>query len=218
MEAFIFDMDGIIVDSEPVHSRTKLETLRHFGLDFAPERLERYMGRTSRALFADALREQGREGLDPEELVRYKHQLYLNILQDGSSLQPVAGTLEVIAGLQAAGMPLAVASSAGRSIIEAVLDFFGIRTAFAVVVSGTELPHGKPDPGVYLLAARQLGAAPSACAVLEDAAAGVAAAKAAGMYCIAYRNPASGQQNLSAADKIIGKISWKKISECLKNR
>ena len=206
MQAFIFDMDGIILDSEPVHSRTKLATLRHFGLSFAEERLEAYMGRTSRALFEDAIRENGGSEATAEEMAAYKHRLYLQILAEGKSLQTVKGTPALIGALQQAGIPMAVASSAGRAVIEAALQSFALRQAFQSVVSGAELPAGKPDPAVYLLAASRLGVQPQDCVVLEDAAAGVQAAKRAGMYCIAYRNPGSGRQDLSLADEIVEDI------------
>ena len=91
-------------------------------------------------------------------------------------------------------------------MIEAVLQKFGFADYFQSVLSGADLPKSKPDPAVYLLSAQRLGVEPKDCAVLEDAAAGVAAAKAAGMYCIAYRNPNSGNQDLSRADEVIAKI------------
>jgi HAD superfamily hydrolase (TIGR01509 family) len=188
-----------------VHSRTKLEALRHFGLSFSKDRLEAYVGRTSRALFADAIRENGSSAV-VEEVIAYKHRLYLQCLSEGGNLQTVQGTPELIAQLGQAHIPMAVASSAGNAVIEAVLRSFDLRQAFQIVVSGAELPKGKPDPAVYLLAADRLGVQPQACVVLEDAAAGVQAAKRAGMYCIAYRNPGSGQQNLSLADDIVEDI------------
>ena len=84
-----------------------------------------------------------------------------------------------------------------------VLDRFGIRHYFSCILSGAELPKSKPDPAIYLMAAEALGLGPESCTVVEDANAGVEAAKRAGMYCIAYRNPNSGKQDLSKADRII---------------
>ena len=83
---------------------------------------------------------------------------------------------------------------------------FGLTGYFQSVLSGADLPASKPDPAVYLLSAERLGVRPADCVVLEDAASGVAAAKAAGMFCIAYRNPNSGRQDLSRADMVVEKI------------
>lgn len=207
MRAFIFDMDGVIVDSEPIHSRTKMETFRHYGLSFAEEDLIHYMGRTTKALFQDVLQEQRRRDLNLQEMIDYKHQLYLDILRHDAAVQPVAGVQGLFDALQKAKIPAAVASSAGRQVIEAVLEKFGLQGYFQSVLSGADLPKSKPDPAVYLRSAQQLAGAPEECVVLEDAASGVAAAKAAGMYCIAYHNPASGSQDLSRADCIVERLS-----------
>ena len=89
MEAFIFDMDGVIVDSEPLHSRVKLETFAHFGLPFDERDLARYMGRTSRDIFSDVLRRTGRSDLTAEALADYKHAHYLEVIErDGIETIP----------------------------------------------------------------------------------------------------------------------------------
>jgi HAD superfamily hydrolase (TIGR01509 family) len=206
MKAFIFDMDGVIVDSEPLHSRVKLATFRHYGIAFAEPELEKYMGRTTRALFQDAVRTAGRTDIDVEEMIAYKHALYLDILRHDDAVQPVAGIMSLCRELAACHIPAALASSAARIVIEALLKKFGLADYFQSVLSGADLPKGKPDPAVYLLSAERLGVNPADCVVLEDAASGVAAAKAAGMYCIAYHNPHSGQQDLARADEIVESI------------
>ena len=206
MKAFIFDMDGVIIDSEPIHSRTKMETFRHYGVSFSEAELVHYMGRTSRSLFQEVLRLNQRGDLLVDEVIDYKHRLYLDILRHDTAIRPIAGIAELMQRLRAERIPLALASSSGRTVIEAVLQKFGFADYFQSVLSGADLPKSKPDPAVYLLSAQRLDVEPKDCAVLEDAAAGVAAAKAAGMYCIAYRNPNSGNQDLSRADEIIEKI------------
>jgi len=206
MKAFIFDMDGVIVDSEPIHSQTKLATFQHYGLRFDASELVHYMGRTSRALFGDVVRRAKRTDLDVGTMIAYKHALYLDLLRHDEAVQPVAGTREIFRALAAAHIPAALASSAGRVVIDAVLEKFGLAGYFQSVLSGADLPAGKPDPAVYLLSAEKLRVRPADCVVLEDAASGVAAAKAAGMFCIAYRNPHSGAQDLSRADMVVDNI------------
>jgi len=87
-----------------------------------------------------------------------------------------------------------------------VLDSFGIRPYFSSILSGGELPESKPNPAIYLISAERLGIDPADCLVIEDTANGILAAKRAGMYCVAYRNPNSGKQDLSKADEIVDSL------------
>lgn len=206
LKAFIFDMDGVIVDSEPLHRRVKLETFAHFGIPFDAAELDRFVGRTSYDLFSEVLAREGRSDISVEEITRYKHEHYLELAL-GGALTAVPGSLALIARLREAGVPLALATSSWRPVIEAVLAQFGIADAFVSVLSGAEIPKSKPDPAIYRLSAEALGVAPQACVVLEDAAAGVAAAKGAGMKCIGFRNPLSGAQDLSRADEIVDDLA-----------
>ena len=100
MDAFIFDMDGVLVDSEPIHSRTKLETLQHFGLFFDERELVHYMGRTTKALFSDVLAASARQQLSVDEMVAYKHACYLAHLRQDDSIQPIAGTRKLLEALR----------------------------------------------------------------------------------------------------------------------
>lgn len=204
-DAFIFDMDGVIIDSEPIHSRVKMDTFRHFGLAFEEPELVSYMGRTSGAIFGDVIAKAGRTDITPAELTEYKHHHYLEILKSGE-IEPVSGTIELIRSLHEAGIPLGLATSSWVEVMNIVLEKFGIRKYFDSVLSGGDLPASKPDPAIYRISAQRLGAEPQHCMVLEDTASGILAAKRAGMYCIAYRNPNSGNQDLSLADRVVEKI------------
>ena len=205
MKAFLFDMDGVLIDSEPIHTRVKRETLLHFGLD-AEIDFSAYMGRTSKILFSDAIEKAGRMELTPSMLADYKHARYLDILKNDDAIHPIEGARELLLRLSEEHIPMALASSSARQVIEAVLDKFGFRKYFDSVLSGADLPASKPDPAVYRISAERLGEKPSCCVVLEDAASGIAAAKAAGMRCIAFRNPNSGEQDLSRADWIVDSL------------
>ncbi|SFT83878.1 haloacid dehalogenase superfamily, subfamily IA, variant 3 with third motif having DD or ED/haloacid dehalogenase superfamily, subfamily IA, variant 1 with third motif having Dx(3-4)D or Dx(3-4)E [Selenomonas sp. GACV-9] len=210
--AFIFDMDGVIIDSEPIHSRVKMDTFHHFGLEFNEADLIHYMGRTSGVIFGEVIAKAGRTDITPEQLTDYKHHHYLEVLRSGT-IEPVKGTVELIRGLHEAGIPLALATSSWQVVMETVLDQFGIRQYFQSVLSGGELPKSKPDPAIYRISAERLGVEPGRCYVLEDTENGIQAAKAAGMYCIAFRNPHSGAQDLSLADRIVDDISEININE-----
>lgn len=199
-------MDGVIIDSEPLHSRVKMETFAHFGLPFDEGDLAQYMGRTSVDIFSDVLKKEHRTDVSVQEIVNYKHAHYLE-LAVGGALEAIPGSLELIARLRAAGVPLALATSSWRRVVDAILVQFDLTEAFASVISGSELPKSKPDPAIYRLSAEALGVDPRKCVVLEDTAAGVAAAKGAGMYCIGFRSPHSGVQDLSRADEIVDDLA-----------
>ncbi len=203
--AFIFDMDGVIIDSEPIHSRVKLATFAHFGIPFAEADLARYMGRTSGAIFRETLAACDRQDIKPEEMAAYKQAHYLEVLESGE-IAPVPGSVELIKALHKAGIPLGLATSSNVRVMNTVLDIFGIRPYFTSILSGGELPESKPHPAIYLLSAQRLGVESQDCVVLEDTTNGVMAAKGAGMYCIAYRNPHSGQQDLTLADKVMDSL------------
>lgn len=205
VKAVIFDMDGVIIDSEPIHSRVKMDTFAHFGIPFNAEDLARYMGRTSAAIFKETLAKCGRTDIQPEDMAAYKHAHYLEILQSGE-IAPVKGSVELIKSLHEAGIPLALATSSNVRVMNTVLDSFGIRPYFTSILSGGELPESKPNPAIYLISAERLGVAPADCLVIEDTTNGILAAKRAGMYCVAYRNPNSGKQDLSEADEIVDSL------------
>ena len=206
MEAFIFDMDGVIIDSEPLHSRVKMETFAHFGLLFDEGDLAQYMGRTSVDIFSDVLKKEHRTDVSVQEITDYKHARYLELASKGA-LQAIPGSLDLIHRLRAAGVPLALATSSWRRVVETILREWQLEDTFASVISGADLPKSKPDPAIYRLSAEALDVLPSACTVLEDTAAGVAAAKGAGMRCIGFRSPHSGVQDLSRADVIVNDLA-----------
>ncbi len=203
--AFIFDMDGVIIDSEPIHSRVKMDTFHHFGLPFEEADLIYYMGRTSNEIFGEVIAKEGRTDLSVEDLVRYKHEHYLEVLQSGM-IKPIAGAVELIKRLYHEGIPLALATSSWEKVMNTVLDAFAIRPYFKSAISGSTLPESKPAPAIYLLSAEKIGVAPAKCMVLEDTSAGVLAAKRAGMYCIGFRSPHSGKQDLSLADRVVNQL------------
>ena len=111
------------------------------------------------------------------------------------------------AAAKAKGIPMAVASSSSLSIIDKVLDKLALREYFTLIATGDEVPASKPAPDIFLLAAQRLGCKPEACWVIEDSYNGVTAAKAAGMHCIGFYNPHSGNQDISAADHRIEHIA-----------
>lgn len=212
MKAVIFDMDGVIIDSEPIHTMTKIQTFRHYGLELTEAECLPYMGRTTKAMFKHFI-EKYDVDVSLAEMVRYKHERYLAVLHKDESIKPIKGVMELLQALQNQNIPAAIGSSSGRQVIDAVVKKFQLHAYFQSILSGADLPQSKPDPAVYLLSAKRLGIEAKDCIVIEDAASGIAAAKAAGMYCIAYRNVNSGAQDLSQADEIVDSLEEIELAE-----
>ncbi|MEK3734844.1 MULTISPECIES: HAD family hydrolase [Paenibacillus] len=205
LKAFIFDMDGVIIDSEPLHFEVDIQVMNDFGTSITREKLEQYVGMTNPEMWA-SIKDEYRLTQSVSEIIEYQLSNKISILTS-KEMEPIEGIRELLDALKANGIPAAIASSSPPVFIEAVLRKFGLQDHFDAVVSGEEVEKGKPAPDVYLKAAELLGVEPQHCMVLEDARHGVAAAKAAGMTCIGFVNPNSGNQDLSQADHIVKSVS-----------
>lgn len=205
IQAFIFDMDGVIIDSEPLHFEVDIQVMKDFGAAITQEQLEKYVGMTNPEMWK-LIREEYQLQRTVSEIIDYQISNKIKILT-AREMEPIDGIRELLADLKASGIPVGIASSSPPVFIQAVLDKFGLLDAFNCIVSGEEVDRGKPAPDVYLKAAELLGAEPASCMVLEDARHGIAAAKAAGMQCIGFVNPNSGNQDLSAADYVVRSIA-----------
>ena len=202
--AAIFDFDETIIDLEPQHTAAYEALCRDYGHDYAamPEEFRTGSGRR----IIDDIRELRAyfKWAEPEEAVFARRQRIFDELCRTAPLEPMRGIREAIAQLRAADMTLAITSSSVASSIDTILRRLDLRDAFSLIVDGSEVVHGKPDPEAYLLTARKLGLPPARCIVFEDSGVGVLAAKRAGMYCVAVRNPrAQTRQDLSAADVLV---------------
>lgn len=202
--AAIFDFDETIIDLEPQHSYASEALCREMGSDYAAMPEEFRFG-SGRRVIDDVrdLREffGWREDIDTLITIR---QRYFDAACASADVTLMPGVAQTVGALRARGVTLAITSSAVRNAIEMILRRFDLLSAFALIVDGSEVSRGKPDPEAYILTAMKLGVPPAACIVFEDSTVGVAAAKAAGMYCIAVRNPrALMPQNLESADLVV---------------
>jgi HAD superfamily hydrolase (TIGR01509 family) len=195
----VFDMDGLMVDSEPMHELANDRYLARFGVAIDESLREDMMGRRVRDL-AEAI--AGRLGRSPAQVLAEREAVFWELLE-GNGVKAMPGLDQAIATLRAAGLRLAVATSGTRAYVDHVLDRLGIRGAFEVVVSGEDVAAGKPDPEIYLLAAELLAADPADCVALEDTFHGVAAARAAGMHAIAIPNALTAAMDFSGADAVM---------------
>ncbi|NJN27254.1 MAG: HAD family phosphatase [Cyclobacteriaceae bacterium] len=197
----IFDMDGVIIDSEPIHQQLEWQMFHELGLEISEEEHRSFVGTSSNDMWS-LIRSRHTLAKSPEELLLYGRQRYWEAL-DQQRVPLVLGVLELITLLHRQKYILQVASSATRPTVDKVLDFFQLQAFFTHRIGGDEVSKSKPEPEIFLNAARQSGSAPDNCLVIEDSANGVKAAKRAGMHCIGYANAGTGRQDLSGADIVV---------------
>jgi len=202
IQTVIFDMDGVIIDSEPVYFKIDKEMFEELNIAVSFEEHCTYVGTSSQNMWDAIIKKHGIPG-DPGKLMRKEYNLYMDYLVNANDLQPIDGVMELINGLHENNFKLILASSSRMEIIDIILKKFKLSDLFIAKVSGSELAHSKPHPEIFLRSAQLAGSEPKECIVIEDSKNGVAAAKAAGMKCIGFLNPSSGDQNLGDADMVI---------------
>ena len=190
-QAVIFDLDGVLVDSEPLHHCAANAVLAEDGhRPLSVAEYARYLGMTDQDMWRD-LRTRRDLGQPHEHYLRRFDSHVLAEYRQHATAAP--GAVDLLDWLTACGLPLAVASSSRVQWVETCLDAIGVRRYFDRIVAGDMVTRGKPDPEIFLVAAHQLRAQPARCVVFEDSPAGVTAASRAGMYtiavCTAYTPP-----------------------------
>ncbi|UKS29592.1 HAD family phosphatase [Paenibacillus sp. HWE-109] len=211
MKAFIFDMDGVIIDSEPMHFDIDVKTMNFFGVTISPQELEEFVGMTNPEMWK-ILKQKFNLSNSVSDIIEYQLSSKIEWIRT-TEISPINGIYELILELKKHNIVLGIASSSPIKFINEVLLKFKIRDYFDCIVSGEEVAKGKPEPDVYLEAARLLGVDPSDCMVLEDSRNGIQSAKSAGMTCIGFINKNSGNQDLSRADIIVNSIKDIKVTD-----
>jgi HAD superfamily hydrolase (TIGR01509 family) len=201
IKAVIFDMDGVIIDSEPFHWEVNKRIFKSLGIDVSDEEYYRYIGVSNTNMWT-AIRHGHGLRQSVGELVEMQVNGNVEFMKR-ERVDPVDGVIALIVALKEAGLLLGIASSSPHRIIELVLEKFSLRRYFNGVVSGEDFKNGKPAPDIFLAAAAMLKVSPGECVVIEDATHGVEAAKAARMKCIGFKNIHSPGQKLGKADMIV---------------
>lgn len=199
IKAVLFDMDGVLIDSEPIYFDIERSSFDHFGVPVSEEDHHSFVGVTLESMWQQVL-DKHRAPLALEHVLAYHKDNVMNILSGHTELTAMPHAERWLSWLKEMQLPAAVASSSPRPLIELIMDKTGLGSYFDVRVSGEEVACGKPAPDIFLHAAGLLGVEPSSCLVIEDSRNGVKAAKSAGMRCIGFQNPGSGNQDLSLAD------------------
>jgi HAD superfamily hydrolase (TIGR01509 family) len=202
IETVIFDLDGVIIDSEPYHFLVEKQLFKEYGADITDDEHLSFVGTSSNDMW-HKIKIKTDIKYSIEELVNISERKFLSYLDKVKDIKPISGVDELILDLYKSEFQLIIASSSSRKIINTVLKKFNLSKYFSFIVSGAELIHSKPNPEIFHEACKISSTKPERCLVIEDSENGVKAAKSANMSCVAYRNPNSGNQNLSSADLVI---------------
>jgi beta-phosphoglucomutase family hydrolase len=197
IQGLIFDMDGVIVDSEPLHLLAYQELFGGCGLPYTAEQNSEFLGCKDLHM-CEILIERHKLPWTAPDMVLRKEEILTGLLQSQAAAR--SGLYEILERAKSLNIPRAIASSATLATINIVVDVLKIRDYFQTLTSGEEVEHGKPAPDVFLLAARRLGVLPQNCLVIEDTYNGIKAAKAAGMFCVAIPCAETKHQDHSMAD------------------
>ncbi len=213
--AVIFDMDGVLVDSEPIYLRSNERIFAGLGIRVPREDYQEFVGTSADRMWT-TLKQRFHLREPVKTLVHREYDGFLDELVRLDSLPPIAGVEQLVRELQALPVRLAVASSSFRKVVEAVLAKSGLAAFFEVTVCGEDVERGKPDPDIFLKTADHLGVPPAQCLVIEDSPRGIVGAKAAGMRTVGFQNPNSGEHDLSGADLVIAAFSRQDIDAILR--
>ncbi len=210
--AVVFDMDGLMFNTEDIYTLVGRELLRRRGREFTDELKDEMMGRPPKAAFEVMIR---RQDLDDtwEELAGESNRIFLSLL--GEHLAVTSGLLELLDALEAARIPKAIATSSWRELLDACLSPFDLARRFRFTLTAEDITHGKPHPEIYLMAAERFGVRPAETFVLEDSQNGCRAAVAAGAFAVAVPGKHSREHDFSTASLIIDGLADQRLYEAL---
>lgn len=201
LKAIIFDMDGVIIDSEPQHEKAALRVFSRYGLDVDEKYHAKYIGSSTRKMAEETIA-QFQLSVSTEQLLEELNHEKKVVLQE-EGYQPLPGIVDLIKKLYREGIRLAIASSSSPSEIEHAAKALGVKKYFDKFISSAHVQNPKPAPDTFLKALKELGVSPKETVIIEDSCNGCLAAKAAKTACVGYVNPHSGSQDLSRADVLL---------------
>lgn len=205
VDAVIFDMDGVLIDSEPLWRIAEIDVLTPIGVPMTEEMAMSTMGMRTDEVVEHWFRRFPWEGPSLKEIEARIVERVIELIRERGEAKP--GVFELIDRLQEKALPIAIASSSASEIIDAVVRQIGLYGRFRVMQSAEHEPYGKPHPGVYIAAARALQVTPSTCLAIEDSANGVLAAKAARMRVVAIPEHAvRGDRRFMIADAVLDSL------------
>jgi len=209
IKAVIFDMDGVIIDSEPMHNKAYHDMFDEVGIEVSSKLYESFTGQSTINI-CKRLCDTFNLEQSPETLVAIKRKHYKHFFYSNSDLDLIDGVLDLIKEYHSNGLTLVLASSAAMTSINQIFERFDLNQYFVAKLSGGDLKQSKPHPEIFIKAAQATGFSKDECIVIEDSTNGIKAAKAADIFCVGYDSFHSKNQDYSEADMVI--TDFKSIS------
>ena len=206
LKAVIFDMDGVIVNSEPLHRKAYFNMFEEFNLNVSNRLYESFTGKSTSAICKE-LCEIFDLSISHEKLMFSKRKHFKTIFDNDPEFQMIDGALSLIKNYFYNNLTLILASSASMTNINRIFKKFDLDKFFKAKISGADLKESKPNPEIFIKAAKLSGFNKSECIVIEDSTNGIIASKSAGIYCIGYNSPNSKNQNYDKADLVISNFN-----------
>jgi beta-phosphoglucomutase len=206
LQCIIFDMDGVIIDSEEIHKKAYYETFISIGVDVSDQLYKTLTGSSTINAFQKLVSHFNLD-LNPEELVLIKREKYVNFFENDPTIHLVKGVEEFIKHSFNKGYTLILASSSAMVNIDRVFNRFNLNSYFTAKISGADLKASKPHPEIFIKAAQASGQSKKHCMVIEDSSNGIKAANDAGIFVIGYDSTHSTDQDYSKADKVVSSFS-----------
>ncbi len=196
IKAIAWDIDGTLIDSEPLHHRALIAGTRHFGVDLADLPVDRFHGVHLEGVW------EGLNGMLPADLAfeHWLERIHEHYIAHAPALRPIEGALQAMRAAADLGLAQVCVSNSGRGVVDANIAALGVADLLRFTISVNDVANGKPHPEPYLAAAERLGLRPEEVAVVEDSPTGAASARAAGMTVIGYRLPAGGAVDHALSD------------------
>ena len=201
MNYIIFDMDGVLLDSEPMHQEIIYETFQLEGIPFDKGYIQTLTGMSAFPMW-EKVKHDAQRSESVEELIKFHRDYFFKRLPE-VKVPLVPHVKDVLDKFKNEGKHLSLASSSGRKLIDIFTQQTNIAHYFEVIMSGDDVQYSKPNPEIFLKVAQWYGLPATQFTVIEDSTNGVKAAKSAGMQCVGFQNPLSGGQDLSQADLLI---------------
>lgn len=202
LKAVLFDMDGVIVDTEPLHRKAYHQMFDEVNINVSNELYDSFTGQATLPI-CQRLVDEFNLNLEPQELVSLKRKHFKYLFENDDSLQLIDGVLDLIKNYYSNGVTLVLASSASMPNINRVFERFDLNQYFIAKFSGADLKASKPHPEIFEKAAEASGFSRSECMVIEDSTNGIKAALSAGIFCVAFKSPHSTNQNYTLANLVI---------------